>query len=71
MSEVLSGAKYYEKIYGNSFVPIAWTNSHYSPSAIDFAKNIGVKCYDRDNLAHWVENNSVTMNDVYRLDNKR
>ena len=71
MSEVLSGAKYYEKIYGTSFIPIAWTNSHYSPSAIDFAKNIGVKCYDRDNLAHWVENNSVTMNDVYRLDNKR
>lgn len=71
MSEVLSGAKYYETIHGKSFIPLTWTNSHYSPSAIDFAKNTGVKCYDRDNLMQWMENNFVTMKDVYRLDNKR
>lgn len=71
MSEVLSGAKYYETIHGKSFIPLTWTNSHYSSSAIDFARTIDIKCCDRDDLMQWVENNFVTMKDVYRLDNKR
>lgn len=71
MSEVLSGAKYYETIHGKSFIPLTWTNSHYSSSAIDFARTIDIKCCDRDNLMQWMENNFVTMKDVYRLDNKR
>lgn len=71
MSEVLSGAKYYETIYGKSFIPLTWTNSYYSSTAIDFAKTIGIEYCDRDNLMQWVENNFVTMKDVYRLDNKR
>lgn len=71
MSEVLSGAKYYETIYGKSFIPLTWTNSHYSSSAIDFARTIDIKCCDRDNLMQWVKENFVTMKDVYRLDNKR
>ena len=71
MSEVLSGAKYYETIYGKSFIPLTWTNSHYSSSAIDFARTIDIKCCDRDDLMQWVEENFVTMKDVYRLDNKR
>lgn len=71
MSEVLSGAKYYETIHGKSFIPLTWTNSHYSSSAIDFARTIDIKCCDRDDLMQWVEENFVTMKDVYRLDNKR
>lgn len=71
MSEVLSGAKYYETIYGKSFIPLTWTNSHYSSSAIDFARTIDIKCCDRDDLMQWVKENFVTMKDVYRLDNKR
>lgn len=71
MSEVLAGAKYYEAVYGNKLMPISWTNSYYSPTAIDFAKNIGVKCFDRDNLTQWIQDYSVTLKDVYRLDNTR
>lgn len=71
MSEVLSGAKYYETIHGKSFIPLTWTNSHYSSTAIDFAETIGIEYCDRENLMQWVKKSFVTMKDVYRLDNKR
>ena len=71
MSEVLSGAKYYEAKYNTSFIPMAWTNSHYTPTALDFAKTIGVKCNERKDLIRWINSDSITMEEVYRLDNIR
>ena len=71
MSEVLSGAKYYEAKYNTSFIPMAWTNSHYTPTALDFANTIGVKCNERKDLIRWINSDSITMEEVYRLDNIR
>lgn len=71
MSEVLAGAKYYEAIYGKKLTPLSWTNSYYSPTAIDFAQNIGVKSFDRNDLTRWIQDCSVSLKDVYKLDNTR
>lgn len=71
MQEVFSGAKYYEKQFGKSFIPCAWTNSHFSPSASNYAKNIEVTCFDKEKLQHWMRETPITMQDVYELDSKR
>lgn len=71
MSEVHSGAKYYQTKYGPSYIPVAWTNSYYSPAARGFGSVISVKCYDRENLIQLMNSFHVTMEDVYRLDNIR
>ena len=71
MSEVLSGAKYYEAKYNTSFIPLAWTNSQYTPTALDFATTIGVKCNAKKDLIRWINSYPITMEEVYRLDNNR
>lgn len=71
IQEIQTGAKYYETIIGKDLSPVAWVISQFTNEAKELANKVDVKCFDWNDLIHWMGQWQVTWDDVYRMENRR
>jgi len=71
IQEICTAKKYYEDKFKEKFKLLTITNNNYSSSAVILAKSNDIELINRENLMTLVIQNSITINDIHKIESQR